>query len=103
MTRTRIPPPLEDAKFCPLIAQGCVGDACAFWVQMWGHDPDTGEPAVHEECSIPGLVILQRETVIEVARAAASSDKAANETARLTTLAAAGRSVPSGDRMAIGS
>ena len=87
MAKTKLPEPIENARHCPMIGQGCIGDACAWWVSMWGVD-DKGKTHLDEECSIPWLVQLGREQLIESTRVSASYDKAATHAARLTNVIA---------------
>jgi len=79
----KTPKPIDDARYCPLIKQGCIGDACAWWVEMWGVD-DKGQSHLDADCSIPWLVTLGRENLVEAARTAASYDKAATNAAVLS-------------------
>ena len=77
--------PKETLKFCPLIKKQCVGDKCAWWVEINGMDPN-GKAVLDEECSIPWLVFLGKEQLVETARTGASYDKVANMTAALGTV-----------------
>jgi hypothetical protein len=72
----------ESMKFCPLIKKTCVGAKCAWWVEIAGVDQD-GKTVLDEECSIPWLVFLGKEQLVETARTSASYDKVANMTAVL--------------------
>ena len=72
----KLPKPFPGARLCPLIRQGCVGELCSFWVEMIGIDKD-GNAHNDAECSIPWMVTLGREQLVETARNSASYDKAA--------------------------
>lgn len=59
----------EPGNYCPLIKKDCIGWKCAFYTQIRGTNPNTGEPMDHEGCTIaflPALFIensqVQRET-----------------------------------------
>ena len=85
----KAPKAVEGARFCPLIQQGCIEDACMFWTEIWGKTPDQ-EPVLSKECSINWNVKLQAETLVETARVAAGHDKVASETSKLAGVVAIG-------------
>lgn len=64
-------------RYCPLIKRGCIEDECAWYVRMWGKEPD-GEMTETTECAIVLNVVLERETLVETARSSASYDKMTN-------------------------
>ena len=81
----KLPKPFPGARLCPLIRQGCVGELCSFWVEMVGIDSD-GKAHNDAECSIPWMVTLGREQLVETARNSASYDKAATEAFNLAVV-----------------
>ena len=85
----KVPPPVKGAKFCPLIKQGCIEDACMLWTEIWGQKPG-GEPVLDKNCSLNWSVLLQAETLTETARVVAGHDKVANETSKLAGVVAIG-------------
>lgn len=86
----KIPKAVEGARFCPLIKQGCIEDACMFWTEIWGTKQPSDEPVLDKDCSINWAVSLQVETLTETARVTAGHDKVANETAKLSGVVAVG-------------
>lgn len=81
----KTPPSLDNARHCPLLNRGCIGQACAWWIEMYGVD-EAGKPVLDKECSIPWLAVLGREQLIETARTAAGHDKVASETRLLSSV-----------------
>ena len=86
----KIPKAADGARFCPLIKQGCIEDACMFWTEIWGTKQPGDEPVLDKDCSINWAVGLQVETLTETARVTAGYDKVASETAVLTKVIAIG-------------
>ena len=80
--KTKTPDAVEGAKYCPLVGQGCIQDACMFWVTIWGLAD--GKPVEDKDCAINWQVELQRQTLVETARVTAAQDKVATETAGLS-------------------
>ena len=85
----KAPAPVDGLGYCPLVGQGCIGEACAFWVKMYGID-DEGKPQLDEDCTFNWSTLLQREVLVETARVSAGNDKVANETNKLGTMIAVG-------------
>lgn len=81
----KAPASKEGLKFCPLINRTCIGDDCAWWLELWGIDSD-GKKVLDAECSVSWQPILMRQQLIETGRTTAGQDKVANETRMLTTV-----------------
>ena len=80
---------LEAGKFCPLIKKDCVGLQCAWFTQVRGTHPNTGEEVDEWACAIawlPTLVIesanKQRQTTASVDALRNEVDQALNSTSR---------------------
>jgi hypothetical protein len=50
--------PNKIGKFCPLIKKDCVGAKCAWYIQIMGQDPNTGQPVNDWACSIAWMPML---------------------------------------------
>lgn len=49
---------LEKGKFCPLLQKECIELKCAWFTQIRGTNPNTGEPVDEWDCSINWLPFL---------------------------------------------
>lgn len=72
------PKPVDGLGYCPLIGQGCIGDQCALWVQVWGKADDQ-EPELRGDCTLNWQTVLAKEQLVETARVTAGHDKVATE------------------------
>tara|TARA_A100000164_G_scaffold275084_1_gene247060 strand:+ start:123 stop:449 length:327 start_codon:yes stop_codon:yes gene_type:complete len=64
---------LEQGKFCPLIGKDCIGLQCAWFTQVRGMHPQTGEDIDEWDCAIQWMPVLliensrkQNETSVAV-------------------------------------
>tara|TARA_B100001250_G_scaffold96834_1_gene81084 strand:- start:1607 stop:1933 length:327 start_codon:yes stop_codon:yes gene_type:complete len=49
---------LEQGKFCPLIGKDCIGLQCAWFTQVRGMHPQTGEDIDEWDCAIQWMPVL---------------------------------------------
>lgn len=48
----------EPGTWCPLIQKECKGHKCAWYTQVRGHNPNTGEDMDHWGCAMAWLPVL---------------------------------------------
>ena len=70
---------LEPGKFCPLIKKDCVGLQCAWFTQVRGTNPNTGEEVDDWACAVAWLPTLVIENANKQRQTAASVDALRNE------------------------
>jgi len=70
---------LEAGKFCPLIKKDCVGLQCAWFTQVRGTNPNTGEEVDDWACAVAWLPTLVIENANKQRQTAASVDALRNE------------------------
>lgn len=87
---------LEQGKYCPLIKKDCITLQCAFYTQVRGKHPQSGEEVDEWACAIAWTPILLINTAMEVRQGAAATESLRNklvetaETAIKTQIAIAG-------------
>ncbi len=52
---------LEQGKFCPLIGKDCIQMQCAWFTQIRGNNPQTGEPIDEWGCAVTWMPMLMIE------------------------------------------
>lgn len=72
----------KDDADCPLWRAPCKQQKCRWFVQVIGHNPNTGVKENRWDCAIAWLPIMQIETSQQARQAGASSDKVATEVAK---------------------
>lgn len=70
---------MQPGNFCPLIRKECVGLKCAWYCQIRGMNPNTGEDVDEWACAISWLPILQIETSQQSRSNAAATESFRNE------------------------
>lgn len=70
---------LEQGKFCPLIKKDCIGLQCAWFMQLRGVHPQTGEPIDEWGCSTTWLPLLMIENSKEQRQTGAAIESFRNE------------------------
>jgi hypothetical protein len=68
----------EPGTFCPLIKKECVEDACVWWVQVRGTDPQTGGDIDHYSCAVAWMPLLQIESSQQTRQAGAAIESLRN-------------------------
>ena len=69
-------------KKCPLLRRKCIESECAFWMQLRGAHPQTGEPVDEYDCAARWLVVTQIEASKEMRQGAAAIESFRNEMVR---------------------
>jgi hypothetical protein len=70
---------IKSGTFCPLIKKDCVGLQCAWFTQLRGINPQTGEPIDEWDCAVKWLPMLLIENAKEVRQGAAATESFRNE------------------------
>ncbi len=68
-------------EFCPLIGGDCKKHGCKFYVQVFGHNPNTGEPVNKFDCTFALLPTLTIENSQQQRQTAAAIESFRNEVA----------------------
>jgi hypothetical protein len=70
---------LESGTHCPLLDKECIQFKCAFWTQLRGRHPQTGEEVDEWGCAIAWLPLLLIENAKETRQGAAATESFRNE------------------------
>jgi hypothetical protein len=70
---------IKNGTFCPLIKEDCVQLKCAWFIQLRGKNPNTGQDVDEWLCSISALPMLQVEVAKETRQGAAATESFRNE------------------------
>ena len=70
---------IKNGTFCPLIKKDCVQLQCAWFTQLRGKNPQTGQDIDEWMCAIQALPMLQIEVAKEVRQGAAATESFRNE------------------------
>lgn len=70
---------LKPGDFCPLIKKDCIGLKCAWYTQMRGSNPNTGEPVDEWSCAITWMPILAVEVAQKSNQTGAAVESFRNE------------------------
>lgn len=88
---------MAKTPFCPLIKKECKEHQCAWYINIMGENPQTGESINNWQCAINAIPLLQ----IETSRAARQNHAATvevrnevNKATKATVLAALGQIQP---------
>lgn len=73
-----------DGEFCPLVQGACKQKQCAFWTQVQGVNPQTGEQINQFGCAVAWLPLLLIDQTQQVRHQAAAADGARNALATLS-------------------
>ena len=68
-----------DGQWCPLIRKDCVKHKCAWYINVQGRDPQTGQETNNWGCSIAYLPLLQIEMANQSRQTTASVDNLRTE------------------------
>ncbi len=71
---------LEQGKFCPLIGEDCLGLKCAWFTQVRGTNPQTGEPVDEWGCAVTWMPLLLIENSQQQRQTGAAVESFRNET-----------------------
>lgn len=70
---------LKNGSFCPLIKKDCVQLQCAWFTQLRGVHPQTGQEIDEWMCAISAMPMLQVEVAKETRQGAAATESFRNE------------------------
>jgi hypothetical protein len=73
---------IEPGTWCPLIKKKCVGNKCAWFIQVRGMNPNTGEMMDDWNCAISWIPVMQIETSQQARQAGAAVESFRNEMVR---------------------
>ena len=74
---------LEIGKFCPLIGKDCIQTQCAWFTQVRGNYPQTGEPVDEWGCAITWLPVMLIENSQQQRHTGAAVESFRNETVKV--------------------
>ena len=75
---------LEQGKFCPLIGKDCIQLQCAWFTQVRGMNPNTGEEVDDWSCAVTWLPSLMIENSQQQRQTGAAIESFRNETVKST-------------------
>jgi hypothetical protein len=70
---------LEKGNYCPLIKKDCIGLQCAWFTQIRGSNPNTGEPVDEWDCAVNWLPFLMIENSQQQRSTSAAVESFRNE------------------------
>lgn len=70
---------IKPGNFCPLIKKDCKGIGCAWFTQMRGVNPNTGQPVDEWACAITWLPVLMVENSQQQRQTGAAVESFRNE------------------------
>jgi hypothetical protein len=73
---------IEKGNYCPLIKKKCIGLKCAWYTQVRGMNPNTGELVDEWNCAIAWMPMMQIETSQQARQAGAAVESFRNEVVR---------------------
>lgn len=73
---------IKSGKWCPLIRKECVGLKCAWFIEVRGMNPNSGEMVDEWNCAISWLPVMQIETSQQARQAGAAVESFRNEVVR---------------------
>jgi hypothetical protein len=69
----------QSEKMCPLLKKGCIGGRCAWYIQLRGTHPQTGEPVDQYDCALVMLPLLTIENSQQQRQTGAAVESFRNE------------------------
>jgi hypothetical protein len=70
---------IKPGNFCPLIKKDCIGLKCAWYTQMRGTNPNTGEPVDEWGCAVTWMPVLAVEVAQKSNQTGAAVESFRNE------------------------
>jgi hypothetical protein len=70
---------IKPGNFCPLIKKDCVGLKCAWYTQMRGTNPNTGEPVDEWGCAVAWMPFMAVEIAQKSNQTGAAVESFRNE------------------------
>lgn len=69
----------SNKKLCPLLKKACIEHECAWFIQVRGYHPQSGDPVDHWDCSIAWQPILMIENSQQQRQTGAAVESFRNE------------------------
>lgn len=69
----------KKGSFCPLLKKDCIGLKCAWFTQIRGQNPNTGEPVDNWACAVEWLPVLMIENSQQQRQTGAAVESFRNE------------------------
>jgi len=73
---------IKQGNFCPLIKKDCIGLKCAWYMQMRGTNPNTGEPVDEWGCAVTWMPFMAVEIAQKSNQTGAAVESFRNEVVR---------------------
>jgi len=70
---------IKPGNFCPLIKKDCIGLKCAWYTQMRGTNPNTGEPVDEWGCAVTWMPVMAVEIAQKSNQTGAAVESFRNE------------------------
>jgi len=70
---------IKSGNFCPLIKKDCIGLKCAWYTQMRGTNPNTGEPVDEWGCAVTWMPVMAVEIAQKSNQTGAAVESFRNE------------------------
>jgi hypothetical protein len=70
---------IEPGHYCPLLKKDCIQTKCAWFIQLRGQNPQTGNDVDEWGCAVAWTPILQIETTQQSRQAGAAVESFRNE------------------------
>lgn len=70
---------IKPSNFCPLVQKECLGLGCAWFTQIRGTNPQTGEPVDEWGCAVAWIPTLILETAQQSRQTGAAVESFRNE------------------------
>lgn len=70
---------IKPGNFCPLIKKDCIGLKCAWFTQMRGTNPNTGEPVDEWGCAVTWMPVMAVEIAQKSNQTGAAVESFRNE------------------------
>ena len=75
---------LEEGKFCPLINKDCIGLECAWFTQVRGMNPQTGEEVDEWDCAVKWVPMMLIENTQMQRQTGAAIESFRNESVKVS-------------------
>lgn len=73
---------MEDGNYCPLIKKKCIGNKCAWYTQIRGLNPNTGQEIDEWRCAVVWMPIMSIEVAQKQYQTGAAVESFRNEVVR---------------------
>lgn len=70
---------MKDGEFCPLIKKKCIGQKCAWYTQVRGQNPNTGQEIDEWQCAVSWMPMMAVEIAQKSNQTGAAVESFRNE------------------------